>query len=253
MNTKRHAFTLIELLVVIAIIVILLSLVLPALRQVTQRGRRFSCMNNLRQLATGILTFSNLNRGALPRTRNAGTEFWQQKPWAGSEVSWGSVDGALVSLWETNTLRRMVRCPSLPVGVLASGIGSNGRFDYAVTEGWGGFKLANVPALARLVYDGRTQTLPAPLLYEEDPWFNINRTNIDPFHGNVDRLGSWHEGIGNYAAVDGSVHSIKATFRDAGGNLRGPLAKEWFVRAPSGTERSLGENHSGPYGFWNNL
>ncbi len=57
---NRHCFTIIELLVVIAIIVILSSLMLPALREARATARSASCISNLRQLGVALALYQHV-------------------------------------------------------------------------------------------------------------------------------------------------------------------------------------------------
>jgi prepilin-type N-terminal cleavage/methylation domain-containing protein len=65
-KSRRRAFTLIELLVVMAVIAVLAALLLPALAAAQEKGRKTSCLSNLRQIGIAIQSYAADSDGKIP-------------------------------------------------------------------------------------------------------------------------------------------------------------------------------------------
>jgi prepilin-type N-terminal cleavage/methylation domain-containing protein/prepilin-type processing-associated H-X9-DG protein len=96
----REGFTLIELLVVIAIIALLLSILMPALRNAREQARRQNCGMRIRQQVLALNLYANENNAKLPLPTTSGG--WLQ------DVAINTVNFML----RTGMTREMFYCPS---------------------------------------------------------------------------------------------------------------------------------------------
>lgn len=121
-------FTLIELLVVVAIIAILASLLLPALRNTREQGKKAVCLSNMRQIHVVLLTYADDNDGWFPPVHwGDGTTFLS----ANTNGTPAPVAGAWTKRYFPNT--RVLRCPAMDRDIVADGSvywGGPGRDKY---------------------------------------------------------------------------------------------------------------------------
>lgn len=105
---KRHGFTLIEILVVIAIIALLASILFPVFAKARENARRASCQSNLKQIALGVMQYTQDYDERLVIS-NSGPLYGS----AQDDTAWGLW---MLHLYPYLKSTQIFRCPSAGVG-----------------------------------------------------------------------------------------------------------------------------------------
>ena len=93
LHAADRAFTLAEVLIVVGIIALLISILLPMAARAREAGRQAACLNNLRQVAAGIMSYVNDNDGSLPFSASAQGSGQYPSPNAADWIWWHGLPG----------------------------------------------------------------------------------------------------------------------------------------------------------------
>lgn len=235
---KRRGFTLIELLVVISIIAVLMSLILPAIQNAREAGRRTECLNNIRNLGLAMHNYATTNRGRLPSygyfindpSVTSGLSAVPGRSWVvellpyidqsglsdrwNNSVPWFDNANAVAGSTETNafmaqTVISVLRC--------ASATDSNQKLSYVVNAGFGNLNTAittaSITADPATGHSFQLEPFDFNIDMTLDPtvqrdcgvfWADIQATNSS---GESQTLDSFYDGAGNTIMISESLNA----------------------------------------------
>jgi prepilin-type N-terminal cleavage/methylation domain-containing protein len=215
-------FTLIELLIVVAIIGILVSLLLPSLRNARDKARLAVCMSNLKQIGLANSFYLDDSNGIFPR--KAADAVSNYKTWAGKAgteidanvITWTVGDRLLnpylgfegTATTETESLQVM-KCPA-DNGTAGTRGRPNGIYDTFGTSYLYNSSANNNNGTSGIYGRFAAEIAnPSKIIYANDFSFNAYFMNLTPFHEAY-----WHHRTvnawGSVNFVDSSVKFRKA-------------------------------------------
>ncbi|HWF20254.1 MAG TPA: type II secretion system protein [Verrucomicrobiae bacterium] len=225
---RIRGFTLIELLVVVAIIAILAGLLLPALARAKAKGKRISCMNNLRQISIFIQMYTDDNQDIFPPHRNN-----LQAPGNTSSVPtdwWGTT-----IIGYTQNMSNLFHCPvlvgAIPLQPPGQAPGLPWMWSFTVDfvgYGYNGYFLGLWPyAAGSVTVDGVTFILPQSFKRSAivNPSSSLCIGDKDPTYNGAGQQGYWSSSLWwPNACMDpadtGSIHEGIDPYRHLGeGNM----------------------------------
>ena len=205
----RKGFTLIELLVVIAIIAILAAILFPVFARAREKARTASCMSNVRQIALGILMYSDDHDETFP--------ILYPEPYDYAKVWSYYIKPYIAGRSGTTKADDIFKCPSVrgyqentayvAYGIVRYSIAGSPPYDTNQNRP-GTHSDFQQPARTLLVAEANYQHPSDPLLTYRG-WYYVARGNIAGRHnrtGPDERT----DGSANMAFVDGHVKLLSA-------------------------------------------
>lgn len=210
MRNKR-GFTLIELLVVIAIIAILAAILFPVFAKAREAARKTACMNNEKQIGTGLAMYLQDYDETMPRHYNPGTGLAMRFPRDGQQwINTGDWFDPSDQIYPYIKNREVFACPSS----LRATTGGNWRYEH--DHGWNtdvvnGRTLATLTAPADMVLTADTdwEYLQSNTWTEVCGWTGNYPSAINSAPAANGRFRSRHAGMNNILFADGHVKSMK--------------------------------------------
>ena len=200
-------FTLLELLIILAIIGILITLLIPSLTKAREATKHALCISNKKQHYTTIFTYSKNNSGKYPRTYPNGEN---EADVEDDEGNWYGTTGRSVNMvnpilgrYSSNDYSYL-RCPSIELGVLGSGVGSNGVYDQSVIGAFSNSFIATINHKGYQWPNWLPFTTPFIVVEKLESHTN-NGTNMEGNHANQDERAVPHMNRGSYIAIDGTI------------------------------------------------
>ena len=202
---KRRAFTLIELLAVIAIVLVLISLLMPAMSAVYERTRRMKCQNNAKVFGIASVVHTSDRDGTLPQA------FTQPGGWVDDGATVAAITNG--TMWSYINDFRIYQCPSHPRQDILRHYSLN---DYIGGNSYNGNSYVWQLGPGHIVTRMSAVRNPAQtfeLCEEMDHRNNYMNgsfvTRIPEAATWVDCIGMWHEYGANFSFVDGHAEYWK--------------------------------------------